>query len=289
MTSFRVEVWGVRGSIPTPGEHTVRYGGNTPCVTVDVSETEGPLIVLDAGTGIRRLGNQLLAERSADIDLLISHTHWDHIQGLPFFLPLFEAESRVRVWGAKQGDVDLESVLRRQMDPVVFPVPLEALDAELAVSHLSNGELELQQCNVKAMRVRHPGHTLAVRLYAREGTGSIAYVPDNELGSGGDYEVGPNWRSEFVKFLEGASLLIHDAMYTPEMIDRHRGYGHSTFAEAVVLAVEAKVEKLMLFHHSPDHGDEAVDEILERARGIAGETGSDLDIIAGSEGMVLDI
>lgn len=286
MTNFSVEVWGVRGSIPTPGEDTVRYGGNTTCVSVDVAAgDETRCIILDAGTGIRALGNRIIGDKLTAVDMFISHTHWDHIQGLPFFGPLFDPSSKIRVWGAKQGNMGLEAVLRRLMDPVVFPVPLDALDAELEVSHINNGDVDPGYCEVHTMRVRHPGHTLATKLLL--GESSLVFVPDNELGHGGEYDVPDTWRKDFIRFLEGTSLLIHDAMYTPETMKR--GWGHSSFDEAVELAAEAGVKKLMLFHHHPDNDDNCMDSLVERAREQADKTGTGLEVLGGIEGMTLNV
>lgn len=288
MTNFRVEVWGVRGSIPTPGSSTVRYGGNTTCVSLEVSTGTGKQrIILDAGTGIRGLGNQVTKNHETAIDLFISHTHWDHIQGLPYFGPLFDKQSKIRVWGARQGEVGLESVLRRLMDPVVFPVPLDALDAELEVNHLDNGGVELKNCTVKTMRVRHPGNTLATKFEGEPGSGSMVFVPDNELGPGGEYGVSDTWRGEFVEFIGGASLLIHDATYTPETL--MSGWGHSTFEEAIDVAAEAGVQKLMLFHHNPDCNDDCMDLLVENAVEYAAKKAPDLEVFAGSEGMEINV
>src|SRR5712692_3702396 len=238
---YRVTFWGARGSIPTPGPSTTRYGGNTPCLAVEgLGEARGHLVILDAGTGIRSLG-QLLSSGNGTLklDLVVSHTHWDHIQGLPFFAPFFGQKNQVRIWGPKQGDVDLEVILRQQMNPVVFPVPLDKLAAELTVRHVAPGEFDVDGFSMRAMRLRHPGNTLGYRLTPKDGGASMAYVTDNELGSGGDYSVGPDWRREFVRFLTGVEVLIHDGMYTADELDRYRGWGHSSNLEAVALAVDA--------------------------------------------------
>lgn len=289
--SLRATIWGARGSIPAPGPDTARYGGNTACVSVELPESaSGRVIILDAGTGIRNLGRKLAeAEKPVDVDLVVSHTHWDHIQGLPFFAPLFADGSRVRIWGAKQGDVDLETILREQMNPVVFPVPLDGLAAELQVEHVGEGEFELDGCLVSVMRVRHPGHTLGLRLQPTEGGPSLAYVTDNEVGPGGNYEVGSDWRDRFIKFLDGVDTLIHDSMYTEEEVKKYSGWGHSSFVEAVDVAAEAGAKRLVLFHHNPDHDDEAVDKLLSEARAVAAERAGNLDVIAGCEGMELNI
>jgi phosphoribosyl 1,2-cyclic phosphodiesterase len=287
---YRVTFWGARGSIPTPGPTTARYGGNTPCVAVQgEGSSDNRLVVLDAGTGIRPLGHHLAKSNgSLQIDLLVSHTHWDHIQGMPFFSPFFKEQNQVRIWGAKQGDVDLEVILRQQMNPVVFPVPLDKLAAELKVKHVKPGNFEIDGFAVQAIRLRHPGTTLGFRLTPRDGGASMAYVTDNELGSGGDYDVGKDWRREFVRFLTGVDLLIHDGMFTPEEVERHRGWGHSSNLEAVALAGEVGAKRLVLFHHRPEHDDAAVDRLLEQAREAAAPSGR-LEVTAATEGMQLTL
>lgn len=290
--TYTVTFWGTRGSIPTPGPQTTRYGGNTPCVAVEGRGPDGGgLVILDAGTGIRALGNELVAggNGALDVDLLLSHTHWDHIQGLPFFAPFFARGNAVRIWGSKQGDVDLGVILRQQMNPVVFPVPLDELAAELHVQHVGTDAFEVAGFRVRAMRLRHPGHTLGYRLMPATGGASLAYVTDNELGEGGKYGVGPGWREQFVRFLDGVDLLIHDAMYTPSELDAHRGWGHSSNAEAVALAGEAGVKRLVLFHHRPEHEDAAMDELLDDAREIAQAAGQIFEVIAATEGLRLTV
>jgi phosphoribosyl 1,2-cyclic phosphodiesterase len=278
--TYRVTFWGTRGSIP------VRYGGNTPCVSLEHLDRDAKaILILDSGTGIRPLGNTLV-ERSGqmvEVDLLVSHTHWDHIQGLPFFTPLFDGSNAVRIWGPKQGKVDLEEILRNQMHPVVFPVPLDGLAAQLSVSHIDSQVVELSGFTVDSMRVRHPGQTLGYRLTPIGGGTSLGYVTDNELGPGGEYEVGPSWRAEFVRFLHGVDVLIHDAMYTPAEIGQHRGWGHSSYEEAVDLAAEAEVGQLVLFHHRPEHDDAAMDALVEAARKMADRTARSLDVVAARE------
>jgi phosphoribosyl 1,2-cyclic phosphodiesterase len=286
----KITFWGTRGSIPTPGAPTARYGGNTPCVAMErLDAARNSLVILDAGTGIRPLGRRLAvgSESAVTVDLLLSHTHWDHIQGLPFFAPFFQEGNTVRIWGAKQGDVELGDILRQQMHPVVFPVPIEELAAQLRVEHIEAGRFELDGFAVRAMRLRHPGTTLGYRLTPEGGTDSVAYVTDNELGSGGRYDVGPGWRREFVAFLEGVSILIHDAMFTPAELEQHRGWGHSSYSEAVRLASEAGVRRLVLFHHLPEHDDAAMDLLVDEAQAAAAGTEFAGEVLAATEGMEL--
>ena len=287
--SYTVTVLGARGSIPTPGSGTIRYGGNTSCVSVERADATGRhLVVLDAGSGIRLLGNALASRgNGVEVDLLLSHTHWDHIQGLPFFAPMFVQGNVLRIWGARQGEVDLGAILRQQMHPVVFPVPLDESAADLGVNHIAPGTFEVEGFRVDAFRLRHPGNTMGYRLTPAGGGAVLAYLTDNELDGHHGYDVGPRWRAELVAFLEGVDLLVHDAMYTPDDVGEHRGWGHSSYAEAVALAAEARVARLMLFHHRPERDDEAMDGLLSAARAAARASGHDMEVLAAIEGMQL--
>jgi phosphoribosyl 1,2-cyclic phosphodiesterase len=288
----RLTLWGARGSIPTPGPMTARYGGNTACVTLQTEgSSERSLIILDAGTGIRPLGRALVeASREPLVaDLLISHTHWDHIQGLPFFAPFYDERSKIRIRGPKQGKVSLERILRDQMNPVVFPVPLHQLDASLSVTHVESETFELGAFEVRTLRMRHPGNTLAYRLTPRAGGPSVVFAPDNELGPGGKYEVGPHWRDEFVAFLADADLVVHDAMFTADEMEQFAGWGHSSAAEAVALALDAGVRRLVLFHHRPERTDDALDELFADACQRAARGNENLEVIAGFEGLEISL
>lgn len=285
--SVSITFWGTRGTVPTPGAQTARLGGNTACV--QVQDGDGNLVILDAGTGIRSLGKHLLGRNETSglrADIVLSHAHWDHIQGLPYFAPLFMKGNVLRVWGPKQGDVEMETILRQLMQPVVFPVPLDALAATLEVLHVNADPITTAGCTITSMRVRHPAVTLGYKLTMTGGR-TVVYVTDDELGPAGDYDVGPNWRQRFVAFIGGADLLIHDAMYTPEEYDAHAGWGHSTFVEAVELAHEAGVKRLSLFHHDPEHSDDAMDVIVARAREEAGKKSGALEVCAAAEGMTI--
>jgi phosphoribosyl 1,2-cyclic phosphodiesterase len=277
--------WGTRGSIPTPGPDTARYGGNTACI--GITGADDRLVILDAGSGLRPLGHELMKQRNGPLtaDILLSHTHWDHIQGLPFFKPLSSRGTAVSIYGAAQEGVPLKVILGRQMDPMVFPVPLNALAAALTVVEISEGDFEIDDFRICAFRLRHPGTTLGYRLVPVAGGQEVAYVTDNELGSGGSYEVPPDWRRRMVEFVGGADTLIHDAMYSDQIIQARAGWGHSTPRQAVDLAREARCRRLILFHHEPEHSDDALDHLLVDTRLYARGVAPTLVVEAAAEGM----
>jgi phosphoribosyl 1,2-cyclic phosphodiesterase len=284
---MKVRFWGVRGSFPVPGPETNRYGGNTSCVAVRIPDG-GPYIIIDAGTGLRKLGKDMMQAEfgtgAGSAHLLVSHTHWDHIQGLPFFKPLSASGNRFCVYGAAQGGVPLQEILRRQMDPMVFPIPLEALAAKLEVNDITEGGFPLRDFEVQTFRLRHPGTTLGYRLQPARGGRDVAYVTDNELGSGGTYPVSPDWRKRLVQFLAGTDTLIHDAMYSDQFVQQRAGWGHSTPRQAVDLAAEAECARLILFHHEPENDDAMIDHLVADAREHARRVAPGLIVEGAMEG-----
>lgn len=278
--------WGTRGSIPSPGLATARFGGNTSCLEVRTADDRSR--IFDAGTGIRALGNRLARDGGrTEVDVFVTHFHWDHIQGIPFFTPLYAEDSFIRIHAARQGDRDIETLLRGQMVPVYFPVPYEALAAELSFEHLSGRAWRDDGTEVAAYRCRHPAHTYGYRI--RAGSASIAYFPDNEL-VGSTYPVdGPDWYAGLLEFLDGVDLLFHDAMYTSEEYPAVEGWGHSTFEQAVKLAEDAGVERLYFFHHAPERTDDALLGILDSMRSRLKQRGSSLELGAAAEGEELRV
>jgi phosphoribosyl 1,2-cyclic phosphodiesterase len=285
--TLRLRFWGTRGSVPSPGAHTVRYGGNTPCV--EVRTDTGWLIILDAGTGIRELGRSLIAAANGDgirADIFLTHAHWDHIQGIPFFAPIFQRGNRFTIWGSKA----LDRVIREQMSPIVFPVSFERLAAQIDFSEIAAERHIGDGYAVTAFPVRHPGGAVGYRFSSGNGEGdSFVYISDNELGSPESYDTGPDWDAGVVHFVEGAKTLVHDATYTADEYEQHRGWGHSTYLDAVRLALAAGVERLVLFHHRPERTDQELDQCVAECRAFVAERHGALDVIAAAEGMALTV
>lgn len=288
--TLRLRFWGTRGSIPSPGPSTVRYGGNTPCVEVR-TETDW-LVILDAGTGIRELGRSLMSSANGHgiaADIFLTHAHWDHIQGIPFFAPIFQPGNHFTIWGSKTLQTSIDRVIRDQMLPVVFPVTFEQLDATIDFGaiegrHVGDGY------EVTSFAVRHPGGALGYRFSSRGTPGrSFVYISDNELNPSAHYDGSEHWQSELVDFVRGAAVLVHDATYTADEYDRHRGWGHSTYEDAVTLALDAGVEQLVLFHHRPERTDDEVDRCVAACRALVESRGGRLSVMAAAEGMSLSV
>ena len=294
--STRIKFWGVRGSIPVPGPSTIGYGGNTTCVEV---RTNGDIIILDAGSGIRELGIALEQEfGSAPINLtmLLTHTHWDHIQGLPFFLPAYKAKNSIRVLGYEGARAGLATILAAQMEVPFFPVSWSDLPGTIKIRELKQMEFSIGKVRVRSKFLNHPGVCAGYRLFTKEG--SIAFLPDNEpfeplkLKLAARDGIHPQkaraqaavQRSKLVEFLKDTDVLILDAQYTDEKYQEHIGWGHGALSRVVSLALEARAKKLFLFHHDPAHDDHKIDEMLERARLLVVESGRKLEVEAAREG-----
>ena len=294
--STRVRFWGVRGSIPVPGSSTVGYGGNTSCVEV---RADGEIIILDAGSGLRELGIALekeFGERPIRTTLLISHTHWDHIQGLPFFLPVYNQKNSLRVLGYEGARAGLATALAGQMETSFFPISLRDIPSAILIEELKEMKFSIGKVKVEARFVNHPGICVGYRLTTTNG--SIAFLPDNE-----PYDVlklshvGPGKsdvaearafaaeaRRKLVNFLRGTDILIIDAQYTDEEYAQKVGWGHGSISSVVSLALDAEVHKLFLFHHDPNHDDKMIDDIVEAARMLVLESGKPVEVEAAREG-----
>lgn len=290
--TLRLRFWGTRGSIPSPGPTTVRYGGNTPCV--EVRTATDWLVILDAGTGIRELGRSLIAESNGHgiaADIFLTHAHWDHIQGIPFFAPIFQPGNHFTIWGSKTLETSIDRVIRDQMLPVVFPVGFEQLDATIDFGEIAEGRHAGNGYDVTAFGVQHPGGALGFRFTSSSTRDrSLVYISDNELNLSAAYPGrAQDWKEQLVEFVRGAKVLVHDATYTSDEYEKHRGWGHSTYEDAVSLALEAGVERLVLFHHRPERTDDEVDRCVASCRTLVASKGGSVEILAAAEGMTLSV
>lgn len=275
---MHVTLWGTRGSVAAAGPDTAHFGGNTCCVEVR-SDDGGTVLVLDAGTGIRRLGSSL-ASRVQRVDLLLTHLHMDHIQGLGFFAPLYDPNVEVHIWGPASASLSLRARLARYMSPPLFPVRLRDLPCRLTVHEIPGETATIGPFTVESSLVCHPGPTVGFRILA--GAASLAYLPDHEpaLGSSGALGPGP-WTSGY-ELAAGVDLLIHDAQYDEAEYESRIGWGHSTLRRAIEFAALAKVRQLVLFHHDPAHDDVALADLVARSIERASPS---FEVVAGLEGM----
>ena len=277
---MRVTLWGTRGSLAAPGPETVRYGGNTACV--EVRGKRNALLVLDAGTGIQRLGAKVRGGRGR-IDLLLTHLHMDHIQGLGFFEPLYERGREIHIWGPPSPTLDLRTRLARYLSPPLFPVRLRDLPCRLTLHNVPPERFEVGGLEVEAALVCHPGSTVGYRI--SEGTRSLAYLPDHEPALGlREFPGEPEWTSGF-DLAAGADLLIHDAQYTTEEYQKRVGWGHSSIRDAIAFATVAGARRFVPFHHDPTHDDAMLDCIDSVVR-----TGDlSFGFVAGTEGATFEV
>lgn len=303
---MKVRFWGVRGSYPVPGPDTLRYGGNTSCV--EVRPSDGPPIIIDAGTGLRKLGKELMqgpaGEGQGEVHLLVSHTHWDHIQGLPFFAPLYTRGNRLNVY-ARQRDTHLRAVFASQSDSPYFHVPFDHLQADVDFRDLVEGEhFHIGPTRISCTRLNHPWIALGYRIEC-DGA-AVAYITDTapfrdilieqeyirqpprpgEALKSDDAGKLAVMREGVVRLCDGADLVIYDTQFTPDEYATRPHWGHSCPDDALEIAQAAGAKTLALFHHAPERSDAQLDQILAEVRTVSAGT---VEVIAAAESLTVEL
>jgi len=286
--------WGTRGSVSTPGRITEKYGGNTPCVTISHQDIT---IILDAGTGIRNLGLELLREANGKgspltLHLFLSHTHWDHIQGLPFFQPAYREDTRLTIYGSSKKEKFLASVLKGQMDYEYFPVSMSALTADIRIQEMGREKIMLGPIQIELEeQVYHPAGSVryGFNIYGKK----IVFATDVELdlvfGQGRKSRREEKHRDQYLAFIHGADLLIADGQFTEEEYAARIGWGHSSIPVILETASRAEVKQLAIFHHDPQHSDKFLDEIWSKYRTQYHAEGRGMDLFWAREGLTVAI
>jgi len=267
---MKAAIWGCRGTLPAPGPTTVRYGGNTSCVAVETAE--GRLVVLDCGSGIRPLGIALAANPPAEIDILLTHMHLDHVTGLGFFAPLF-MDTTVRIWGPRVGDAPLAESIASYLSPPLFPIPFADIPARVEVTEVRDETWQIGELSITAAPVQHPGGALGYRL--EEDGRTLAFIPDNEAGLNADAGVELAMR---------ADVLLHDAQYTVAEYASRIGWGHSSLPDFAAFVQRTNPARAFMFHHDPARDDETLEAMRDEATRLAGR-----EIELAADGLVLDV
>jgi phosphoribosyl 1,2-cyclic phosphodiesterase len=266
---MKLKVWGARGSIPAPGPETMHYGGNTSCVELTLSD--GSTLILDAGTGIRNLGLSL-PRRQQQINILLTHLHMDHIQGLMFFAPAFWPESEITIWGPASPEASLQDRVARYISAPLAPVEVRELPSQVSFREAEPLEWAIGPATIRAQAVTHRGPTLGYRI--EDAGRSLCYIPDHEPGLGAPLaDLEDDWISGF-DLAHAAELLIHDCQYTDQEYAGHLGWGHCPISDALGFARRVAAKRLLLFHHDPLHSDEFLDgigdEVADRWAALGG-------------------
>jgi len=276
---MKIKIWGCRGSIATPGQHTLLYGGNSTCI--EVRPREGGVIIVDAGSGIRLLGKQLLQEKGiTELYLVLTHSHWDHLSGFPFFTPAYSGRYKINVYGGPKAQGALRSYLSHQMAPPYFPIDFTVMKATFTFGYECPQMGTIGLVDFIPIPLSHPNGGYGFKFVKRGKT--FVFLTDNEL----DFQhPGGLKREEYVDFCRGADLLIHDAQYTDDEYKSTCGWGHSTYFSVTQLAIESGVKRPCLFHHDPDRTDGDLDKQLEYCRAIIYKAGVPIECFAAIEGM----
>jgi phosphoribosyl 1,2-cyclic phosphodiesterase/CheY-like chemotaxis protein len=285
-SDVEVTFWGVRGTLPRPGPDTLRYGGNTSCVALDFPR--GQLFIFDAGSGIKVLGDHLMT-RGGRLEgkILISHPHWDHINTLPFFTPLYVPGNEFEIVGASHGPTKMRDLVSAQMDGVFFPITIREFGAKVDFRDLHEGTFDLDGIRVDTMLLAHPGNCLGYRVHF-EGR-SICYITDNELPHASSEHYSEEYEGRLARFVYETDVLIMDTNYFDDEYEAKVGWGHSSVSQVADFAHRAGAKTLYLFHHDHSHDDDAIDRKVEVARALLRERGSSTTCVAPSEGETIRV
>ncbi|MEA1970790.1 MAG: MBL fold metallo-hydrolase [Thermodesulfobacteriota bacterium] len=270
--NIKLTFWGVHGTLPVPGQNTVRYGGNTSCVSLEFPR--GNFFIFDAGTGIKELSNYLMSERHTltKATIFISHPHWDHINGLPFFAPLYTNGNEFEICGPSNGNMSMRKLISGQMDGVYFPINIKEFTAAVSFRSLVEEMFDIDTIKMQTMFLNHPGQCLGYRLDYRDK--SICYVTDNEIYPESSRFYSESYVNKLADFVSDTDVLITDCTYTDEEYEGKIGWGHSSINQVVELADRAKVKNLYLFHHDLDQTDDDIDDKLKMAQSVLEKKGS---------------
>ena len=280
---MRVTIWGCRGSMPTPGPDTVHYGGNTSCIEVLLDD--GTVIVLDAGTGIRRLGFELQERGTRRIHLFLTHLHLDHLEGLRFFGPLWDERVMLDIWGPPSPLSSLQQRIARSFSPPLFPVELRDVPAQLTFRDVPRRQWTVEGASLAAALVVHPGPTVGFRIETAKS--SFAYLPDHEPAlAGAIADRSSDWISG-ASIADDVDVLVHDAQYFEDEYEDRIGWGHSSVADAVSFSRAVGARRLLLFHHEPRHSDGSLERLEARARSLVRR--SEVQPTLAREGMVVEL
>jgi phosphoribosyl 1,2-cyclic phosphodiesterase len=287
---MRVKFWGTRGSIPVPGRNTIKYGGNTPCVEVITNSRS--IIILDAGSGIRELGYKLKNSFDKNIKILISHYHWDHIQGLPFFLPFYNQQYNVTLYGETIEGRDIKNLLRNQMTLDYFPISMDKLSANINYKNIEADKFyKFDGISIETKLVNHPTPTLTFKITEQDKC--IVYMTDNEIKYDPSSEnIIDDLKANnkvLINFCSGCNYLIHDTMYDEPSSFSKKGWGHSSNNTLAYFAILSRIKNLVLFHYNPDFSDAKIDELLEETKRIFENEDFDINCIAAKEGLEIEV
>lgn len=280
---MKIKIWGCRGSIPTPGRSTLKYGGNSTCL--EIRPDDGGIIIVDAGSGIRMLGKEILKDKTiSEINMFLTHSHWDHISGFPFFTPAYFSKYKINVYGGPNDQAFLKKYFAHQMSAPFFPVDFSLMKASFAFGPECPDIGTIGKLNFTPILLSHPNGGYGFKF--EKGGKVFVFLTDNEPLYP---HAGGLSRDTYVAFCKGADVLFHDAQYTDEEYKTTRGWGHSTYRDATQIAIDAGVKRFGLFHHDPDRTDEDLEIQVEKCKAQIKEAGAKIDCFAAAEGMEIEL